>query len=159
MPIAADKILEELFKFRLAQLRSDSEGATGSITQITRVIGYGLVALIIPLVTSDPSRTPPIVKDHPLLVLFAAMMGGVAIACDVAQNHFVDLHARQEIGRVVSNLQKSELVVSSPPEFMSSVDQPREKAARKHFYWLKIMFTAIGAVVLFVTILVELATS
>jgi hypothetical protein len=136
MPVSADKTLEELFKFRLGQLRKDSEDATASISQITRVIAYGLAALIIPFVTADPTKMPLVVKHYPLWMFFAAMLGGVAIACDFLQNHFADRCARQELSRLTDNLHKAELVVSSPAEFMASSDQSWERDARKNFYLL-----------------------
>jgi hypothetical protein len=66
--INADKTLEELFKFRLAQLRADGEDATSTISQGVRVIAYGLVALFIPFVSSEPNKIPVVVQHYPLML-------------------------------------------------------------------------------------------
>ena len=156
MAISADKTLEELFKFRLAQLKADSEGATTTISQIARLIAYGLIALIIPFVSAEPTKVPLVVLHHPLMVLFASMTGCIAVACDLAQNHFVDKGARAELDRLQKNLQKSNLVVTLPSEFMTPFGSSRDIDLRVESYRAKLSFTALGTVVIFIAVLWEM---
>src|ERR1700730_777550 len=155
MVLPADKTLEELFKFRLMQLKADSEYATSAISQLTRVIAYGLVALIIPFVAAEPDKMPLIVKHHPRMVFFAALLGSGAVVSDFLQNFFADKCARQELDRLTSNLSRTGMVVSLPSEFMAPTQRSWVNIARRQCYQLKVGFAAVGTALIFVTILVE----
>jgi hypothetical protein len=156
MPLPPDKVLEELFKFRLTQLKADSEYATSAISQLTRVIAYGLVALIIPFVAAEPDKMPLVVKHHPRMVFFAALLGSGAVVFDFLQNFFADKCARQELDRLGSNLSRTQLVVSSPDQFMAPGERSREIKARRLCFWLKVVFTVVGAASIFTMIFAEL---
>lgn len=158
MPISADKTLEELFKFRLAQLRTDTEYATTIISQNVRVVAYGLVALILPLVTADPARAPAVVSKYSLWVFLASLLGGVAVFCDGLQNHIVDGVARKEFQRLARNLKEKGLVISSPADFMASPEQSAKSEFRGQLYVLKIAFTAVGVLIMFGVIFAALVS-
>jgi hypothetical protein len=156
VPIPAEKALEELFKFRLAQLRSDSEYATTTISQNVRVVAYGLVALIVPLATAEPARVPAVVSQYSLWVFLASLLGGVAVFCDGLQNHIVDNVARDEFQRLAKNLKEKDLVVTSPADFMASSNQSAKSEFRVQLYLLKIIFTAVGVLIMFVVVFAAL---
>jgi hypothetical protein len=156
--IEPNKTLEELFRFRLAQLRSDSEYATSTISQITRVASYGLMALAIPFVTTAFSARAPVLVNNPWLVVAAAACGLVAASADILQNHFADVIARRELSRLAENL-KQNLKISSPGQFMSSAQPSFATAARQAFYWLKIVAAVAGVITIIAAIADELASS
>lgn len=158
MPISADKTLEELFKFRIGQLKKDSEDATGNISQICRVVAYGLTALIIPFLTSDPARLPMALQHYPMAVVISAMLGGVSIILEFFQNYYADVYAKDELGRIVDNLRQNSLIISTPTEFMSSKFKKNDgKNKRTHFFLAKLGTTCIGVTIIFVTIIVEIS--
>jgi hypothetical protein len=158
MPIEADKTLEELFKSRLAQLKADSEYATGAISQHVRAISYGLVALIIPFVTAEPNKLPKLLEKNPRLALLCAAMGFAAVLADVLQHHFADLSARKELNRVVDNLNNKDLRVDHPTDFMMIAAGSPEANARKALYTIKIVL-ALGGVLSLAVILVNVFIS
>jgi hypothetical protein len=145
MPVEPEKTLDELFKSRLAQLKADSEYATGAISQHVRAISYGLVALIIPFVTAEPDKLPKLLQKNPQLALFCAVMGFASVLADVFQHHFADICARNELKRVYDNLKQKNLRVESPTDFMMTVAGSPEANARKAFYTIKIVL-AFGGV-------------
>lgn len=154
--IEPDKTLEELFKFRLAQLKSDSEYATTTISQIVRVASYGLMALAIPFVTTTLSARSPILADNPWLVVMAAACGLVAASADIAQNHFADVTARRELNRLKTNLAANHLKISSPAEFMLPAQPTFATSARPVCYWIKIVAAISGVAAIIVAIIDEL---
>jgi hypothetical protein len=157
MPIPADKTLEELFKFRLAQLRADSESATSNVSQVVRLVAYGLAALIIPLVTSEPNKIPPILQHHSSLIMFASMLGCTGIVFDILQNVLADRCARADLRNLASHLQNSGLIISSPADFMVSAGKPsQEREIRQQAYWAKLGIVVLGVGVFVIAILAEM---
>lgn len=156
MPLPPDKVLEELFRFRLTQLKADREYATSAISQLSRVIAYGLVALIIPFVAAEPDKLPLVVRHHPRIVFFAAFLGCVAVIFDFLQNFLADRCARQELDRLTSNLHRTEMVVSSAGEFLASRERSRGTKVRRLCFWLKVISTVVGAASIFIMIFAEL---
>lgn len=156
MSLPPEKALEELFKFRLAQLRSDSEYATSTISQAIRVMAYGLVVLLVPLVTADPARIPLVLKDHPLSIVMAALLGAAGILADLLQNYCADICARQELSKLSQNLKNSNLVISSPADFMTPKIQSRAQEARRGFYYAKSIFVFLGVFVVFCAIYMQI---
>jgi hypothetical protein len=158
MPISQDKTLEELFKFRLAQLKSDIDYATSTMSQLSRVIDYGLVALVFTFVMSRPENKPLVLQHCPWMVLLAAILGSLAIICELVQNVLVEQVARREVHRLTCNLQKANLVVTSAADFLQK-EACFATWARRKLFWMKIIFTAIGAGFVFVGIVFELTNA
>ncbi len=156
MAVDTTKTLEELFKFRLGQLKADSEYATGSISQIIRVTSYGLIALIIPFATAKPLDKPIILQREPWIVLLASIFGFISVACDAAQNHYADLCSRRELERIASNLHKNGLKIEAPGDFMLSIQSSKEANARTVFYKAKLISTILGVLIIFEAIINEL---
>lgn len=153
MQIAPDKTLEELFKSRLSQLKVDSEQASGAITQHVRAISYGMVALVIPFVTSEPGKLPMLLQKNPRLTFFCATLGFLAVLADVLQNYFSRKCATKELDRIVQNLKLKNMVVDSPTDFLMTISGTPEARARTFFYRAKIVIAALG--VLSLTIIIS----
>jgi hypothetical protein len=154
MKVTADKVLEELFKFRIAQLKADSEYATSTISQTVRIVAYGLIALIIPFVSSEPEKVPMIVKNHPLIILVAAIFGLCAVGCDLIQHSIADSVARKQLAALPKTLERAGYELSSPAQFMMPVGE-RALKWRQHAYLGKIALTGIGFAIVLVTLLTE----
>jgi hypothetical protein len=162
MPVSADKTLEILFSNRLGELRAGAEDATNRISEVSRVIAYALVALIIPFVTADPDKVPLVVRHHPFLVLLASIFGAIALVSDLIQYGFAKRYALEEFNRVATNLVTNKLVVTRPADFMPLVPpQGMKKPLSKRIYDsafpIKIFLVIIGCIFIFVALMLELS--
>ena len=162
MPVSADKTLEILFSNRLGELRAGAEDATNRISEISRVIAYALVALIIPFVTADPDKVPLVVRHHPFLVLLASVFGAVALVSDLIQYGFAKRYAVEEFQRVASNLVQNKLEVTSPAQFMplkppAGAKKPLSKQIHDGAFPIKIFLVIVGCILIFTALMLELS--
>lgn len=157
MPVEQSKTLEELFKSRLAQLKADSEYATGAISQSVRLVDYGLVALVFASLSSD--KASRLFEHHPYLLCFAALCGAVGVFLDGLQHHAIDSCAREDRQHMFDILADNGLQISSPQDFMTLKPDLPARRFRLGFYQAKIVITLLGSVVAFIAVFAEVSGS